>query len=84
MTPSLVLLGGYLVTGLPVEMKGELHGAVSCVIDAWNTYDTDASRKCYAESAVAVWNGKAIGATAPALIALARECSSSQRPDPPQ
>ena len=32
--------------------------AVACVIAAWNAYDTDGARRCYDESAVAVWSGE--------------------------
>jgi hypothetical protein len=32
--------------------------AVACVIDAWNAAHLERSRKCYADSAVAVWSGE--------------------------
>ena len=42
--------------GIAATEDRELRAAVSCVISAWNAYDADASRECYSQSAVAVWN----------------------------
>jgi hypothetical protein len=36
----------------------ELQAAVSCVITAWNAYDAEAARRCYHESAAALWSGE--------------------------
>ena len=40
------------------EATDELGAAVACVIAAWNAYDADGARRCYDESAVAVWSGE--------------------------
>jgi hypothetical protein len=47
--------------GLPWVLRLEHHSlltAVVCVVMAWNAYDADAARKCYHQSAVAVWSGQ--------------------------
>lgn len=61
LAPILVVAAGPLpikngAVGIQPTANQELKGAVSCVISAWNAYDPDASRKCYADAAVAIWN----------------------------
>src|SRR4029079_16302861 len=62
--PLLIVLGAslLLVPGIPAtaypQATGELTAAFTCVISAWNAFDTDAARRCYDELAVAVWGGE--------------------------
>ncbi len=57
---SLIALGCLLSVAPTAQPQatGELDAAVGCVIAAWNAYDADAARRCYDESAVALWSGE--------------------------
>ncbi len=57
---SLIVLG-CLLSAAPAahpQATGDLTAAVTCVIAAWNAYDADGARRCYDNSAVAVWKGE--------------------------
>jgi hypothetical protein len=50
---NVVLLSLFLFIGEVPAPAAATHPAVECVMAAWNAYDADAARKCYAEKPVA-------------------------------